>query len=73
MTNQGPVALWETQDGYLKYRLHLNDEGFFLVKQDLNARVSTTAHPVKAFSFDSAVKYAESKIKRSKKQLARVY
>lgn len=73
MRNEGPLAKWETQDGYLKYRLYSENNGFVLVKQDLNARVSTTASPVSGFSLDSAVRSAESRIKRSKNQLVRTY
>jgi len=73
MSNEGPLAKWETEDGYLRYRLYCKDDGFVLVKQDLNARISTTASPVNGFSLDRAVKSAESRIKRSDKQLVRVY
>ena len=73
MRNEGPLAKWETQDGYIKYRLYSEDDRFVLVKQDLNASVSTTASPVKGFSLGSAVKSVESRIKRSKNQLVRTY
>jgi hypothetical protein len=73
MKDSGPLAKWETQDGYLTYFLYAADQGYVLHKRDLNARISTTENPVKQFSLEAAIKSVESKIKPAEKQLARVY
>jgi hypothetical protein len=73
MSDIGPVAKWQNEDGYLTYFLHYSDEGYNLYKRDLNARISTTRKQVKAFSIEDAIKSVEAKIKPTENELARVY
>jgi hypothetical protein len=73
MRNSGPLAKWQNEDGYLTYFLHYGEQGYNLYKRDLNARISSTRKPVKAFSVESAIKSVEAKIKPTENQLARVY
>jgi len=73
MKDHGPLAKWETEDGYLKYLLYLEDKGFMLHKRDLAASVSHTADSVRGYTLADAIHSAEKKIKPAEKQLVRVY
>jgi len=71
MTN-GTYASWESKDGYIKYFLSLRNDGWFLWKRDLNARISTRELcKINAFSAQDAVSVVEAKIRPDKYMLTR--